>query len=110
MSDEPLFQNTDAQEAAYAPGGSNADRADGDYDSDTVGDGDVPGAGVVLPAAGFATVGAGTGSVTGPTGTAAVGPVIAGAALAGDLPTEEGARDRRGGDGVNDAAGQTSSG
>jgi hypothetical protein len=110
MSDGPLFKNADAQEAAYAPEGSDADRSGDDYTGDTVGDGDVPGAGVVLPAAGFATIGPGTGSVTGPTGSAAVGPAIAGAALAGDLPSEEGAREGDRAEGVNDAAGQTPSG
>ncbi len=102
MSDDQLFKNADAQEAAYAPEGSEEDISDQDT---------VAGAGVIVPAAGFATVGSGVGGMGGPAGTPAVGPAVAGAALAGDLaPDTRPDSERDGAAGVNDADGQTSSG
>ncbi len=107
MSDEPLFKDADKEEALYAPEGSENDRSDGP---------DVPGAGVVVPAAGFATVGGAmggsAGGTGGPTGIAAAGPAVAGAALTGELDDDSNDNRPRSGvaEGANDAAGQTSSG
>ncbi len=102
MSDDKLFKNADAQEAAYAPEGSETDVSDHDT---------VAGAGVIVPAAGFATVGSGASGMGGPAGTPAVGPAVAGAALAGDLtPDHRSDGEHDGAAGVNDADGQTSSG
>ena len=100
MSDEPLFQNSDVQEAAY--GGEDAGNDQSGRDGNDVGPG------VVIPAAGLAGLSGGMGGTSGPAGTGAVGPALAGAALTGDLDDDDSHRETS--DGVNDAAGQTPSG
>lgn len=99
MSDKSLFKNADAQEAAYAPEGSDHDRSERDAD-------DVSGSAVVIPAAGLATAGVGgLGGTGGPGGMPAAGPAVAGAALAGDLLPDGDGANRDLPDGVNDATG-----
>jgi len=108
MSDEPLFQNSDVQEAAYAGDGGDNDQSGGD--------GNAVGPGVVIPAAGLAGMGGGGMGGGGTAGTGggggAVGPALAGAALAGGLDDDDDRDNARHGsaDGANDAAGQTPSG
>jgi len=87
---EPLFKNTDAEEAAFAPQqepeGTLADRK-ADIEE---GDNDNRGAGVVIPAAAAGAMSGGiqSGSAGPQGGAPAIGAVVAGEALAGDLPPE----------------------
>lgn len=108
MSDEPLFQNSDVQEAAYA--GDGGDNEQSGHDGSDVGPG------LVIPAAGLAGMGGGGMGGGGTAGTGggggAVGPALAGAALAGGLDGDDDRDNARSesADGANDAAGQTPSG
>lgn len=103
MSDRQLFQNTDEQEAAYAPQqlpeGTAGDRAaDVEEGEDDRGGGI---GGVVLPlgAAGIAAGGGGAGGLgasSGTTGTGSgVGPAIGAAALADETSRDDEDADRR---------------
>lgn len=118
MSDKPLFQNMDEQEAAYAPDQLPGDDPNARRPTDEITDSDrraQPGDGVVVPAAaagmaGGAALGGGLGTAGGMTGVPAAGPVVAGAALAGDLPAERDATTERSNEPKEGGSGQTSSG
>jgi hypothetical protein len=95
MSDKPLFQNTDAQEAEYAPeelpegtrGDALADIEEGEDARGSI----LTDNNIVVPAA-AAGLGSGAGSTgaTGATGTAAgVGPAVGAAALAEETEDDD---------------------
>ncbi len=114
MSDTPLFQNTDEQEAAYAPQqlpAGNPEERDA-----VIEEGDTelgPAAALVVPvAAGGALAGGGATGQIGSGGQSQappVGPAIAGAALAGDRSDESDATARTN-EGAENSTGQTPSG
>jgi hypothetical protein len=98
MSDKPLFENMDEQEATYAPeqlplGSQQADQAE--LDEDRTGDRtdqDLREEGPVAVGAAGAATGAPTVASFGPTGVGglpAVGPAIGGAALADEEDRED---------------------
>ena len=100
MSDKPLFQNTDEQEAAYAPqelGAGSAERRDAAIEEGDTG-GAAAGAGpaAVTPVVGGALAGGAiSGQISGaPSNVPAAGPAIAGAALAGERDEGDEERDR----------------
>lgn len=95
MSDKPLFQNTDAQEAAYAP-----DTASGAEDIDT------GSAGVLVPGSAASITGGTLGSTYGTSGGMGALPVI-GPGITSASPDTEGANRAVGAD---DSTGQTPSG
>ena len=113
MSDQ-LFQNTDEQEAAFAPqqlpAGNPQERDAAIEEGDT---GVGPAAALVAPvAAGGALAGGGaTGQIgtSAPSNAPAVGPAIAGAALAGDRSDESDAT-ATANEGTENSTGQTPSG
>jgi hypothetical protein len=95
MSDKPLFENTDEQEALYAPHqlpeGTSADHAadidDGPRDTNTTGDD------IGVPAAGAGLLGqTGGGVVTG--GVVGGSPSATGPVTGGAAPEDETAGDR----------------
>jgi len=118
LSDQPLFQNADEQEEAYAPqqlpAGSPQQR-DAAVEEGGAGRAGGGGAGVVVPGAMPATM-AGGGvagnleSTSTTMGGASVGPAIAGAALAGDVSREHDATDTGSGQETTGSTSQTAAG
>ena len=92
MSDTPLFQGADEQEAAFAPQqlpAEDASQTTGDSDASDAANTDRAGA-VPVPAAGLMGVSLGMGG-TGASGGAAggIGPAIGAAALANETEDED---------------------
>ena len=99
MSDKPLFQNMDEQEAAYAPHQKAADDPTARRDTDE-GDGGAPTGAVstVAPIIAAGSLGGGgaqgsLGSTSSPAGIPAGAPALAGAALENDIRNNEEPRD-----------------
>ena len=97
MSDKPLFENMDEQEATYAPqqlppGSTQADQAQREEGA-TGDERPVEGAVVAGAAAGLATSNAASGAAgpTGAGGLPAASPIVAGEALEGNTGVEDAA-------------------
>ncbi len=84
MTEQPLFQNTDEQEARYAPQqlpeGSAAERT-ANLEEGAGGDSDLPNVGLLPGAAAVGANTGGTGPATGAGTLSGVAPVVAGDAL-----------------------------